>query len=189
MLCACHVRLILIGVPVEAADFGCELNLQAQRVQMPGGKEHVVESLGVKVRLSSIEQERFGGAFSADAQIGGSRKRFGGRGGAGSAEWIGPEKPVARVVQFHSGEERMRVIEILDHLSKSSVVIIIAVEGPVIAVLEVIDTGLARLPTGGCAKDQGWPGHVDKGFTVVVPSGVEGADGLMLLAVANKVSD
>src|SRR5271169_2037426 len=49
------VRLVLISVPVVAADFGCELNLQAQRVQMPGRKQHVVESLGMEVGLASIE--------------------------------------------------------------------------------------------------------------------------------------
>ena len=43
------------------------------------------------------------------------RQRFGSRVGAGFAEWIGPEKLVARVVQFHSGEKRMSAIEILDH--------------------------------------------------------------------------
>src|SRR5450759_4346202 len=189
ILHTCPVGLVLISVPVVTADFRCELNLQAESVQMPGGKEHVVESLGVEVCLSSIEQERFGGVFSADAQLAGGGQRSVGHIRAGLAEWIRPEELVARVVQFHSGEKRMRAIEILDHAGKSAVVVIIAVEGPVIAVLEVIDTGLAGLPTGGCAKDQSWPRHVDEGFTVVVPSGVEGADGLMLLAVANKVSD
>ncbi len=38
------VSLILISVPVEAADFRCELDLQVQGVRMPGGKERVVES-------------------------------------------------------------------------------------------------------------------------------------------------
>src|SRR5208337_5397575 len=158
ILRACLVSLILISVPVVAADFGRELDLQAQRVQMPGGKEHVVESLGVEACLSAIEQERFGGAFSADAQIVGNRQRFSGRAGAGFAEWVGPEELVARVVQFHSGEERVGAIQILDHSGKNAVVIIIAVESPVIAALEIIDTGLAGLPTGGCAKDQRWPG-------------------------------
>ena len=108
--------------------------------------------------------------------------------GAGFAEWIGPEKIVAGVVQLHSGEKRVGTIEILDHVGKSSVVIV-AVESPVIAVLEIVDAGFAGLPTGGCAKDQSGPGHINEGFAVVVPGGVEHAHGLMLLAVANKVPD
>src|SRR5258708_12387995 len=82
----------------------------------------------------------------------------------------------------------MSAIEILDDAGKR-VVIIIAIEGPVIAAFEIIDAGLARLPTGGCPKPQAWPCHVDRRFTVIVPGGLERADGLMLLAVANKASN
>src|SRR5208337_78746 len=74
-----------------------------------------------------------------------------------------------------------------NHRSKRSVVTI-AVEGPIIAALEIIDAGLVRLPTSGCAKNQRWPGHVDEGFTVVVPVCVEHTEGLMLLTVANKIA-
>src|ERR1700686_4713522 len=81
----------------------------------------------------------------------------------------------------------MSAIEILDHAGKS--VTFITVEGPVIAVLEVIDTGFAGLPTGRCSEDQGWPAHVDERFTVIIPGCVERADGLMLLPIANKVPD
>src|SRR5216684_9123295 len=116
---------------------------------MPGGKQHVIERLGMKVCLRSIAHERFCGVFSADAQIVSNRQRFGGDVGAGFAEWIGPEKLVVGVVQLHSGEERMSAIEILEHAGKRAVVVIIAVEGPVIALLEVVNTGFAGLPTGG----------------------------------------
>src|SRR6266849_8207520 len=105
--------------------------------------------------------------FNADAQIVSNRQRFGGRVGAGFAEWIGPEKLMARVVQFHSGEERMSAIEILEHAGKRAVVIIITVEGPVITALEVVDIRFAWLPTGGRAKDLGGPRHIDERFPVV----------------------
>src|SRR3981081_1658004 len=156
---------------------------------MQGGKQHDVERLGVKVCLRSVPHKRFCGVLNADAQIVGNRQRSGDRVGAGLAEWIGPEKLVASVGQFRSGEERVSAIEILDRLSESSVVTIITIEGPVITALEVLDAGFARLPTRGRAKDQGRPGHVDERFAVVVPGGVEGTDGLMLLTVANKISD
>src|SRR5260221_10198636 len=154
---------------------------------MPGGKQHVVERLGMEVSLGSIAHQRFSGVLNADTQIVSNRQRFGGRVGAGFAEWIGPEKLVACIVQFHSGKERMSAIEILHDAGKSAV--FITVESPVIAILEVLNTGLAGLPTRGRAKDQGGPGHVDKRFPVIVPGRVERADGLMLLAVADKVSD
>src|SRR3984893_2042359 len=154
---------------------------------MPGGKQHVIERLDVKVCLHSILHKRFFGLLDADAQIVGNRQRFGSRVGAGLAEWIGPEELVARFVQLHSREERMSAIEILDHAGKS--VTFISVEGPVITALEVIDTGFAGLPTRGRAKDQPWPRHVDERLTVIVPGGVKRADGLMLLPVANKVPD
>src|SRR5882762_9767232 len=117
----------------------------------------------------------------------GNRQRFGSGVGASFAKWIGPEKLVARTVQFHSGEEHMSAIEILDHAGKC--VTFITVEGPVVTALEIIDTRFAGLPTRGRAKDQSRPCHIDERFTVIVPGGVERADGLMLLAVANKVSD
>src|ERR1700675_340024 len=142
---------------------------------MPGGKQHVIERLGVKGCLRSMPHKRFCGLLNADAQIVGNSERFGSRVGAGFAERIGPEKLVACVVQFHSGEERMSAIETLKHAGKS--VTFITVEGPVIAALEVIDTGFAGLPTRGRAKDQGWPSHVDERFTVVVPGCVKRADG------------
>src|ERR1700674_6013409 len=141
---------------------------------MPGGKQHVIERLGVKVCLHSIPHKRFRGLLNADAQIVGNRQRFGSRVGAGLAEWIGPEKLVARVVQFHSGEERMSAIEILQHAGKS--VAFVTVESPVIAVLEVINAGFVGLPTGSICEDQGWPANVDERFTVIVPSCIEGAD-------------
>src|ERR1700693_255155 len=119
---------------------------------MPGGKQHVIERLDVKVCLHSIPHKRFCGLLNADAQIVGNRQRFGSRAGAGLAEWIGPEKLVARFVQLHSSEERMSAIEILKHAGKS--VTFITVEGPGIAALEVINAGLAGLPTHGPAKDQ-----------------------------------
>src|SRR6202521_1722868 len=151
---------------------------------MPGGKQQVVERPGVKVCLRSIAHKRFCGVLSADAQIVGNRQRFGGGVGAGLAEWIGPEKLVARVVQFHSGEKRMGAIEILDHVGKS--VTFITVEGPVIAVLEVIDTGFAGLPTGCRAQEQSPTSRVDERFTIIIPGCVERADGLMLLPIAKK---
>ena len=126
---------------------------------MPGGEEHVVDCLSVKVRLGSITHERFGGMFGADAQVVGGRQRLGDQVGARFAEGIRPEKIVARVIQFHSGEESIGAIEIFDHIGKSPVVI--PVEGPVIAALEIIDIGFAGLPTGGGSEDQGWPCHID----------------------------
>src|SRR6202790_3230216 len=119
---------------------------------MPGGKQHVIERLDVKVCLRSIPHKRFCGVLNADAQIVGNRQRFTSRVGASLAEWIGPEKLVARGVQLHSSEERMSAIEILDHAGKS--VSFITVEGPVIAVLEVIDAGFAGLPTRRRSEDQ-----------------------------------
>src|SRR5712671_6687938 len=103
---------------------------------MPCGKQHVTQSLGVEVCSCSIEHQRSGRAFSADTQIVGNKQHFGSRVGAGFAEWIRPEDLMARVVQFHSGEKLMSAVEILDHLSKSSVVTIVAIESPVIAALE-----------------------------------------------------
>src|SRR3984893_7151622 len=131
---------------------------------MPGGKQHVIERLDVKVCLHSIPHQRFCGLLNADAQIVGRRQRFGSRAGAGLAEWIGPEKLVARFVQLHSSEERMSAIEILDYAGKR--IPFISVEGPVITALEVIDAGFAGLPTRGRANDQGWRRHVDERFTV-----------------------
>src|ERR1700686_30803 len=63
------VSLILKSVRVIAADFGCELNLQAKRVQMPRGEEHVIQRLRVEMRLRSIEHQRLGGMFSAVAKF------------------------------------------------------------------------------------------------------------------------
>src|SRR5258706_15629688 len=135
---------------------------------MPGGKKHVVDRLGMEVSLGSIAHQRFSGVLNADTQIVSNRQRFGGgRVGAGFAEWIGPEKLVACIVQFHSGKERMSAIEILHDAGKSAV--FITIKSPVIAILEVLNTGLAGPPTRGRAKNQGAPGHVDKRFPDIVP--------------------
>ena len=154
---------------------------------MPRGKEHVIQRFRVQMRLCSIEHQRFGGMFSAVAKFVSDGQRLVRCVGTGFTERIGPEELVARVVEFCAGQQRVGTIQIIDGIGKGSIAI--SVESPVIAILKIVDTGFTRLPTGGGAKYQPWPGHVDERFAVIVPGGVERAHSLMLLAVANKIPD
>src|SRR5437588_8016217 len=154
---------------------------------MPRSKQYVVERLGMQMGLPSIENQRFGSMFSAVAEFVGNRQCLIGRVSTGFAEGIGPEQLMARIIEFHSGKKRVRVIEIIDDVGKCSIVT--SVKSPVITVLEIVDAGFSRLPAGRGSEYQTRPGHVDERFAVVIPGCIERTHSLMLLAVTNKIAD
>src|ERR1700688_1276820 len=82
----------------------------------------------------------------------------------------------------------MAAVQILQRVTEGRVVIV-AIESPIVSVLEVVDTRLTRLPSRGRAEDEGGPRHSVDRFAVVIPSGIDHAYGAKTLTVAHKIAD